>query len=271
MLLEFSVKNFLSVKNKVTLSLYASDEIQGHEESNLIPIGEQAILKTAVIYGANASGKSNLIKAMEFMRQVILTSIKLNPEEPIVPIQNYPSFQLSTETVKEPIEMQVSFLHKDIYYRYGFILDAKKIHREWLFFAPEEHEILLYERKLEKNKYQYEIPESFIIAKNFTEENSLPANTLLLAVLAKFTDTEARRVMEWIGNTFNVIPVANEDAYAHFTYSKLNEDGYRDDILNFLKVADVGIENVILESVTADDLPNDIPKKMQKKLKKTTF
>ncbi|MEK8016108.1 MAG: ATP-binding protein, partial [Candidatus Parabeggiatoa sp.] len=268
MLLEFSVKNFLSIKDEVIFSLYASDEIKGHEKRNLIPVAGQHILKTAVIYGANASGKSNLIKAMGFMRGVIANSLKLNPEEPIVSTQSYPSFQLHSKSAKAPLEMEISFLYQDVYYRYGFALDADRIHREWLDFARQESESLLYERSFEEGLYVYDIPETFLIAKDFSKDKVLPANTLLLAVLAKFTDTPARRVMEWLGNTFNVIPSPDEEAYEAFTYSKLDDEDYRTDILSFLKVADVGIEDVFLESVTAADLRNDIPKKLRKKLEK---
>ncbi|EDN70308.1 conserved hypothetical protein [Beggiatoa sp. PS] len=267
MLLEFSVKNFLSIKDEVIFSLYASSEIKGHEKRNLIPVVEgQHILKTAVVYGANASGKSNLIKAMGFMGSVIANSLKLNPNEPIVSSQNYPSFQLHSETAKMPVEMEISFLYQDVYYRYGFALDAHKIHREWLYSAPQENESLLFERRLEKGEYKY-TSDNFLIVKDFTKEHILPINTLLLAVLAKFTDSPARRVMEWMGNTFNVISSFDEETYEGFTYSKLDEEDYRTEILNFLKVADVGIEDVFLKSVTVADLPNDIPKKWRKQLK----
>jgi AAA15 family ATPase/GTPase len=264
MLLEFSVKNFLSIKDEVIFSLYASSEIQGHEKRNLIPVVEQHILKTAVIYGANASGKSNLIKAMGFMRSVIANSLKLNPEEPIVSTQSYPSFQLHPLSAKAPLEMEVSFLYQDVYYRYGFALDTDRIHREWLYFAPQESESLLYERRFKEGLYTYDISENFLIATDFSKDSVLPANTLLLAVLAKFTDSPARRVMEWMGNTFNVISSPDEEAYEGFTYSKLDEEDYRTDILSFLKVADVGIEDVFLESVTAADLPDKLKDRRQK-------
>jgi len=259
MLLEFSVKNFLSIKDEVILSLYASDEIKGHEEYNLIPVGGRHILKTAVIYGANASGKSNLIKAMGFMRGIIVNSLKLNPDEPIVPPQNYPSFQLDIKTAEAPIEMEVTFLYDDVYYRYGFVLDANRIHREWLYHAPEESETRLYERILNKKPYISKIFNSKIL-------NDLPDNTLWLAALAKYTDSPARRVMEWVLNTFNVIAGTDEESYEAFTYSKIEE--YREDILNFLKVADTGIEDIFLESVTEEDLPNNISKTLRKNLKK---
>jgi len=259
MLLEFSVKNFLSIKDEVILSLYASDEIKGHEEYNLIPVGGRHILKTAVIYGANASGKSNLIKAMGFMRGIIVNSLKLNPDEPIVPPQNYPSFQLDIKTAEAPIEMEVTFLYDDVYYRYGFVLDANRIHREWLYHAPKESETRLYERILNKKPYISKIFNSKIL-------NDLPDNTLWLAALAKYTDSPARRVMEWVLNTFNVVAGTDEESYEAFTYSKIEE--YREDILNFLKVADTGIEDIFLESVTEEDLPNNISKTLRKNLKK---
>ncbi|GBC61276.1 ATP-binding protein [Desulfonema ishimotonii] len=269
MLLEFSVKNFLSIKDKVIFSLYASDEVKGHEKYNLIPVADQHILKSAVIYGANASGKSNFIKAMGFMRRVIVNSLKLNPEEPIVSAHDYPSFQLNPKSAKAPLEMEASFLYQDIYYRYGFVLDADKIHREWLYFAPEEeeNESLLYERRLEKGEYAYDIPDESLIDSDFTKNKKLPDNTLLLAVLAKFTDSPARRVMEWIGNTFNVITSPDENAYEGFTYRKLDEDDYHANILKFLKVADVGIQDVFLKSVTTTDFLDNMPEELRKGLK----
>ncbi|MDM8537763.1 ATP-binding protein [Desulfobacterales bacterium HSG17] len=267
MLLEFSVKNFLSIKDEVTFSLYASEEVKGHEKNNIIPVADQHILKTAVIYGANASGKSNLIKAMEFMRSVISNSLKLNPDEPIVSKQAYPGFQLDSENANSPLEMEICFLYQDVYYRYGFALDADKIHHEWLYFAPQEKELLLYERRLKDGSYTNIIPKKFPIAKDFINDETLPANTLLLAVLAKFTESPARRVMEWMGNTFNIIISSDEEAYGGFTYSKLYDEDYRTDILNFLKVADLGIEDVFLKSVTVPDLLDDKPEKFLKKLK----
>jgi len=76
MLLEFTVKNYLSFKDEVTLSLRAKDTVTGHEKYNTFLVGGQPILRTAVIYGANASGKSNLIKAMAFMRHFVVSSLE---------------------------------------------------------------------------------------------------------------------------------------------------------------------------------------------------
>ena len=264
MLLEFSAKNFLSFKDEVIFSLYASDEIKGHEDTNLIPVAGRHILKTAVIYGANASGKSNFIKAMGFMRSVISNSLKLNPEEPIVSNpQGFPSFQLNTNTAQAPVELEVCFLYQDIYFRYGFILDALKIHKEWLYIAPEEKETLVYKRHLEEDKYIYNIPDDFSEVREYTKEKALLTNTLLLVVLAKFIDSPARRVMEWIENTLNVISDSDKDIVKIFTDIKLGEEKYREDILNFLKAADVGIENAFLKSAKKSDLSDNIDKDLQ--------
>jgi len=74
MILEFSVENFLSFKNQVTLSMVSAD-ISGHED-NVFSINNYDLLKTAVIYGANASGKTNLVKAMHFMKNMVILSSK---------------------------------------------------------------------------------------------------------------------------------------------------------------------------------------------------
>ena len=100
MLIEFSVANYLSFKDKVTLSMEAGN-IKEYEEDNTFEVGKYRLLKSAAIYGANASGKSNLIKAMDFMQNFILNSSK--DTQTGEQINNEP-FRLSTVT-----ENQASF------------------------------------------------------------------------------------------------------------------------------------------------------------------
>lgn len=268
MLLEFTVANYRSIKCETVFSMYASEQIDRHKDSNLITIeGGQQFVKTAVIYGANASGKSNLLESMGFFRHIVVNSIKLNERENIIPSKNYPSFQLNLTTISAPIKLEVTFLENDIYYRYGFSLDANKIHEEWLYRAEMETEKLLFHRSLlNDGTYNYDV-DNFPEAKGHATP-SLLENTLLLSYVAKVTtnqDSVARQVMNWIKDKLNVISGVDEDEYKGFTYSKLEDEEFRKKILQFLSIADVGIKNVFLSKtkIMEKDLPSYLSKELR--------
>ena len=127
MIIEFTVGNFLSFKERKTLSLEAAN-ITEHKESTF-KSGKNKLLKSVVLYGANSSGKSNLIKAMSIMKMIIMTSVEKSSVSKfeIIP------FLLNTSTEKEPSFFEVVFLIEKTRYRYGFEMDNKSIHGEWLF------------------------------------------------------------------------------------------------------------------------------------------
>ncbi len=258
MLLEFSVKNFLSFKNEVTLSLYASPEITAHERYNVFPIGGQQLLKTAVIYGANASGKTNLIKAMQFMKNFVVNSLELQSEKEI----DIEPFKLNTDTVNLPSEFEVTFLVSDVYYRYGFVIDAKRVHHEWLYYALSEQEIRLFERKFDNET------DTIALGENFPEgeplvDNQQPKLTreraLFLAVVSQFNGTISRKVMDWFTNDFKVLFATQEDNFEEDSVKKLGNALYKQEILKFLQAADTAIEDIDLVKVKPQDISGNLP------------
>lgn len=124
MLIEFSVGNFLSIKDRQTLRLDATS-ISEHKDQ-LIDAGRYQLLGTAVIYGANASGKSNLLKAMGIMRIIVTTSAERSSAATI----DVTPFLLSTETENAPSSFEALFLLNGIRYRYGFEVDKKAVRSE---------------------------------------------------------------------------------------------------------------------------------------------
>src|ERR1700743_1167614 len=113
MLLEFSVTNYLSFREKTTLSLSAT-AIKEHVESNIFPSGRYNLLKGAILYGANASGKSNFVKAMSTMRRLVLQSFEQSSTDEL----DITPFLLNTETEKAPSSFEVVFLIDGNKYRY---------------------------------------------------------------------------------------------------------------------------------------------------------
>ena len=129
MLLEFTVGNFLSFKDKKTLD-FSTSSITDFP-NNVYTEGGYKFLKSIVIYGANASGKSNLLKAMSVMRQTVIESAQQTLTDSLSMLP----FMLNTENIKNPCHFEVLFFLEGVRYRYGFEATTEKITSEWLFEA----------------------------------------------------------------------------------------------------------------------------------------
>ena len=134
MLIQFTVGNYKSFKDTITLSMVASSRKE-HMDSNTFTINNKKLklLKSAVVYGANASGKSNLFAGMRFFKRFIMTSSKESQATEKIRVDN---FKLSTETENDPSTFEIIFLHEEVKYRYGFQVTSTDVCREWLFYLP---------------------------------------------------------------------------------------------------------------------------------------
>jgi AAA15 family ATPase/GTPase len=149
MLIDFSVENFLSFKDRVTLNLVSASRDKSLPQNKLK--GPQTarldLLKSAVVYGANASGKSNLYRAFETMQSLVRNSATAGEgylERRIKP------FKLDVECHSKPSTFEVVFVKDQVRYNYGFSVDTEVVCHEWLYSYPKNHPRLLFERSIEK-------------------------------------------------------------------------------------------------------------------------
>src|SRR5258708_32848070 len=133
MLIQFTVGNFKSFKDKVTLSLEATTS-SWLEDENVGLVGERRLLKAAAIYGANAGGKSNFLSAMEQFRNWVTNSSKDAQAGEPIPVA---PFRLCTETESAPTFFEAAFLQNGSRYRYGFEATSDAVVSEWLFTQKE--------------------------------------------------------------------------------------------------------------------------------------
>ena len=142
MLIEFSIENFLSFKEKVTFTMEASSDKK--LESNYVNVGEDKILKSTAIYGANASGKSNLFKVLGLVNSMISQSNFVDPNSllPIIP------FKLNKKTINEPSSFEIKFILGNIKYLYGFKADSKAIYSEYLYYYPKGKQVKIFVEKI---------------------------------------------------------------------------------------------------------------------------
>lgn len=141
MLIRFHVSNFLSFNEEVELSLIPGRVRQhpNHIVETQTGCGLN-LLRTALIYGANASGKSNLVKAMHFAQKLILEGTRINAAIPRIP------FKLCEDNASRPSKFEFEFKHKERCYVYGFEVDNQRVYEEWLYEIKKTTEVMLFER-----------------------------------------------------------------------------------------------------------------------------
>lgn len=260
MLLEFSMKNYKCFKEEVKLSLIASNyDKTTRQEDNLfeMPKFGLKLLKSAVIYGANASGKTKLVEGLAFMKSFIFNSSKesqLNETIDVTP------FLLNTETETAPTSFEVIFIHNDEMYRYGFEVDQKQICAEWLYHKPKTKEIELFYRE----KQNFEVHTRRFRVKDLIENKRIRPNALLLSVAASWNDTIAKTILEWLQN-FNTLSGINHSDYKLFSAEYFIKN--RTKVIQLLKNADLGIENLNIKTIDASDLSDNLPDEIKAFLK----
>ncbi len=153
MLLEFSVSNFRSIKDKITFSMIADDK----KGTNSFQSKRFNILTSAAIYGHNASGKSNVVKALSFMKELVLNKNKIILSTDKLP---YQPFKLSSETENSSSTFEIVFIINNIKYRYGFEADDQIVYSEWLYEDKKGKEAKLFFRDIDE-KTLYVNPTKF--------------------------------------------------------------------------------------------------------------
>ena len=230
MLIQFSVENYLSIKDKVVLSLLSSRDNE-HPE-HLIADGNKNYLKSAVIYGANASGKSNVLNAFWFMVNYVLTSHNQQLHKTIA----RSPFKFDPETPARPSSFEVIFTTEGVRYAYGFSVTDKAVTEEYLYYYPNGRQALIFERKNTKD---------FRFTVDVDEQNTLKertsANKLYLSVASNWSYAKVIPVLEWFASCQIITKNSVADAYG-IEAEQLKDDDYRRVIASMLRVADLGIQ-----------------------------
>ena len=242
MLIEFSVGNFRSFKETATLSMVAAKiHSRDHQvdENNTIHVDDDlTLLASAGIYGANASGKSNLIQAFQFVRWFVLNSSKATQAGDRI---NIVPFRLAVETEKQPTFFELVFLIEKTTYRYGFEVDSEQVVSEWLFHAPFGKEARLFIRE------ENEIHLARAFKGGASSKNLTRPNALFLSVAAQFNSETARQVLGWF-QSLRLISGLDDASYSGFTVSQFTRDeAFRQEIIRLIKKSNVDIDGVITE------------------------
>ena len=242
MLVQFMVKNVLSFKDEAILDMTAINAYKEHE-CNLIDIGtKEKFLKVAAIYGANASGKSNLNIAMKYFQNIIIESMNnVKADSQSVLQECYVPF--SFEENKENSEFQIVEIVNDFEYRYGFEYNAECIITEWCYRKnlKTNRTVIIFERTTDLVKFGPAVRKECQ-----AYQNQIPAETLVLSFFnkLKMKNDVFKTVYSSIMSTLVVPSDFCEDTNLLEAFLPSVIDNEQDKLLNFLKAIDTGIKDI---------------------------
>ena len=234
MLIRFSFKNFKSFKNENCLDMEATS-LKEHEY-NVAKIDNGEYLKVSAIYGANASGKTNVLQAFDYMKKRILVSDD-SKKNSLIDEENIYSFMINND----PIALEVEILAKNNkIYKYGFEVLKDKIISEWLFEKRVNKFYSIFER--ENNNVSMK-------PNKISELVNIDERTLFLNIYSKIdrNNEDFSNVYDWfVNSTYLDLGNPNFERFINNRVSLkiLSDENYKKEVLKFIKTFDSGIEGI---------------------------
>jgi AAA15 family ATPase/GTPase len=264
MLIEFKVSNFRSIREEQTFSLVAGNvdkELTSCVIDRELPgLSGVQFLKGAAIYGANASGKSNVIEAIRFVADFVKNSATMiQPGDPT----GVQPFKLDRESAANPSEFEITFVAEGDRYVFGFSITATRVVEEYLVAYPKGAPQRWYHRTFNavKNGYDWAKPSTAFKHDRSLQEKTRE-NSLFLSVAPQFNHTQLTRVFNWFKNSLRFIHLSAEVMlFPGFTAELVTKPTHYKRIMNLLRSADIGVVDARIQEteLSLDDLKQHIP------------
>lgn len=240
MLIEFSVANFRSFRDRVTLSLEAEPRISERDktvdERNVAHTADGDLLRVVGIYGANAGGKSNLVTALATLRNLVLNSAREGQAGDLLPAA---PFRLDADSLAAPSEFEIVFTQDGAQFRYGAAFTTTRIEREWLFARPagadEE------ERWFERTHDTFETGSAWL--RDIGIEKKTRPEALHLSVAAAWNQTQAESILRWFKEALLTINSSRDDNRG-ITIHLLDNPHAKELICALIRRLDFGIDDL---------------------------
>lgn len=263
MLIEFSVANFRSFRERQTLSMVATPRLRKRENVFKPELnGEKFpdLLKVAVIYGPNASGKSNLLKALEAVKQITFREPSTRDISlPVAP------FRFDAELANLPSLFELHFIHSGVRYQFNLAATSERIVGEKLLAFPKGRESLLYDRQHTPQGETYSF--GSLLAANLnsdlldTWKKLTPPKLLFIAqAVANSSEelTQLKAPFEWLNKgSYNLLDGMDRMALAAQKLAGSNEI-HAQDIASFLREVDVPVSKVEIQTIETAATPTNL-------------
>lgn len=236
MLIEFTLENFRSFRDRAIFSMIASsDKSLPDNLSEDRALNDQKILNSAVVYGPNASGKSNLTIAMTLLRNLVLQSNMLQKGIKL----NYQPFAFDSRCKQKPTTFEISFIYKHVKYNYKVSYDASRIVMEELYHYPNGRPALIFSRKGNEFEFKTDRTEQTVISKRTLE------NALYLSSSVQFNYHGTTPAYDWFQKNFIALDTTDTSALTELVIDRMNHDKkLKEGILKAMQIADLGIAGI---------------------------
>ena len=265
MLIEFNVTNFRSFLETQTFSMAANNATELQTE-NTFDSGIARLprfLHSAVIYGANAAGKSNLLVGLRFMKEFVLYSAKESQNGDKIKVT---PFLFHQEMKTQPSEFEVLFIQEGVRYQYGFAVTEERVTNEWLFAYPERRSQRWFERKYDFASQQEKWNFGKLKVRRQIWKETTRSNALFLSTAIRLNSQQLKPVFDWFHKKLRV--GKSTEISLNNTFRQCKTDFGRYKILEFMNAADIKIADFQLKTrrVSVENLPNEISPNLKKRL-----
>jgi len=243
-LIRFRARNFRSLKEEQEFSLVASSLKDSPEAVTHVEGLDLGLVRVAAIYGANASGKSNVIKALAYMTSAVRNSQRKWPPEGPIPRE---PFILDPQSKLDPSSFEVDLLLDGVRFHYGFKLNDREILEEWLDAYPTGY------KSIRKQMWFKREGKNFTFGKKLVGDNSVierltRPNSLFLSAAAQNNHEALLPVYKWIAEHFTYVPKDREPS-GEETAEMCQDESVKSSLLEILRVADLGIIGLVVREV----------------------
>lgn len=249
MFVEFSVKNFRSLRDEQTLSMVSGSD-RAHLDTHTIDTGLKTVPRLnrgSVVFGANASGKSNLIFAMATMRNMVLFSMSM-PDA--ARADQYTPYRLDRVSAREPTEFEVMVLIDGVRYQYGFSYDAQRIRDEWLIVYKTGKGQTWFDRQWNDSKGEHAwtpFSSYFTGPKETWRQATRPA-ALFLTTAIQLNNEQLKPLWNWFANSLAIVDWTGFLGINQ-TLQKLDDPAFKARVMKLLRAADLHIADIQVDKV----------------------
>ncbi|MCY4460574.1 MAG: ATP-binding protein [Albidovulum sp.] len=262
MLVEFSVENFRSIKQEACLSLVAGPAKERSDTHLVAPTlrkkggSARPLLRSAAIYGANAAGKSNLLRALAVMRGIVLDSSRDAGPIPVTP------FLFDSTSRDQPTTFEIMFVAGGVRYQYGFSATSKVVTEEWLYAWP----VGRVQQWIQRSSDDWKFGDKLTGDKEVWRRATRP-DALYLSTAVSLNSEQLKPVFDWFRHTLHVVVSGTWNTL--FSLNRIREEG-KSGIIEFLQTADLAIADlkVIEEEFRPEMLPDDMPSEVKEQVTK---
>lgn len=262
MLIQFAVENFLSFRKKTVFSMAASQDQCHQEQVSTTPSGFR-IVRCAALYGANSSGKSNLVKALAFARELITEGTRPGGKIRITP------FKLQSELARE-CRFEFEVLSGGYQFSYGFIVSSTEIRAEWLYRTRDAHEEMCFERTVpagEKQEARIQLGDIFGEDRprvEFVSQGTRPEQ-LFLTEAAERNVSALKPLFSWFQTRLTII--RPQSKFWTLITDAENSPDFLAFLVGHLQTAGTGISGLTTRRSSLESIPEPVRNELMESLK----